>query len=114
MLRNVLPGAILLAMIVASFLGLFLAWTSRQEIVGVLSLRSSRKVIAHIGLFAVIARALLFIALWTRLVRYHFLLSQSANLELSLRHRLDYLELRYFCVKIQSFEAQPDSLAEKF
>jgi hypothetical protein len=84
MLRNFLPGAVLLAMIVASFLGLFLGWASRGEIVGVVPLSSSRKVVAHIGLFAVTAQALLFIALWTPLVRYRLLLSQSVNLELAL------------------------------
>ncbi|PYT28684.1 MAG: hypothetical protein DMG58_18010 [Acidobacteria bacterium] len=40
--------------------------------------------VAHIGLFAVTAQALLFIALWTPLVRYRLLLSQSVNLELAL------------------------------
>jgi len=80
-LRNFLPGAVLLAMIVASFVGLFLGWTSRGEIVGAVPLSSSRKVVSHIGLFAVTTQALLFIALWTPLVRCHVLLSQSVNLE---------------------------------
>jgi len=84
MLRNFLPGAVLLAMIVASFVGLFLGWTSRGEIVGAVSLSSSRKVVAQVGLFAVTAQALLFMPLWTPLVRYHLLLTQSAKLELAL------------------------------
>jgi len=84
MLRNFLRGAVLLSMIVTSFLGLFLGWASRGEIVGAVSPSSSRKVVAHIGLFAVTAQALLFIALWTPLVRYRLLLSQSVNLELAL------------------------------
>ena len=84
MLRNFLPGAVLLTMVVASFLGLFLGWASRGEIVGAVSLTSWRKLVAHIGLFAVTAQALLFIALWTPLVRYRVLLSQSVNLELAL------------------------------
>src|SRR5205814_7659352 len=61
-----------------------LGWDSRGEIVGAVSPSSSRKVVAHIGLFAVTAQALLFIALWTPLVRYRLLLSQSVNLELAL------------------------------
>ena len=48
------------------------------------------------------------------LVRYHFVLFQSANLELALGHRLDYVELHYYRARSPSFEAQPDSLAERF
>jgi hypothetical protein len=48
------------------------------------------------------------------LVRCHFLLSQSANLELALGHQLDYIELHYYRVRIPSFEAQPNSLVERF
>jgi hypothetical protein len=71
-------------MVVASFLGLFLGWASRGEIVGAVSPTSWRKLVAHIGLFAVTAQALLFIALWTPLVRYRLLLLHSVNLELAL------------------------------
>lgn len=84
MLRNFLPDAVLLAMIVASFLSLFLGWGSRWETLGSSSLPLWRKVIAHIGLFAVTTQALLFIALWTPLVRYRHFLLQSVNLELGL------------------------------
>jgi hypothetical protein len=84
MLRNFLPSAVLLAMIVASILGLFLGWASRSEGAGAVPFSSSRKAVARIGLFAITAQALLFIALWTPLVRYRFLLSQSVNLELAL------------------------------
>jgi len=81
MLRNFLPGAVLLAMIVASFLGIFLGWASRW---GTSSLPSWRKVLAYIGLFAVTTQAIIFITLWTPLVRYRLLLVQSVNLELAL------------------------------
>jgi hypothetical protein len=81
MLRNFLPTAVLLAMTIASFLGLFLGWASRRQIV---SLASWRKVTAYIGLSAVTSEALLFIALWTPLARYRLLLLQSVNLELAL------------------------------
>jgi hypothetical protein len=84
MLRNFLPGAVLLVMVVASFLGLFLGWASRWGILGSSSLPLWRKVVAHIGLFAVTTQAVLFIALWTPLVRYRLLLLQSVNLELAL------------------------------
>jgi hypothetical protein len=84
MLRNFLPGAVLLAMIVASFLGLFLGWTSRWGILGTSSLLLWRKVVAQIGLFAITTQAIIFIALWTPLVRYRLLLLQSVNLELAL------------------------------
>jgi hypothetical protein len=81
MLRNFLPSAILLAMMVASFLGLFLGWASRGRVV---LLPSWRRVLAHIGLLAVTVQALLFIALWTPLVRYRIFLFQSVNVELAL------------------------------
>jgi hypothetical protein len=81
MLRNFLPTAILLAMAVASFLGLLLGWTSRRKIE---SVASWRKITAYIGLSAVTLQALLFIALWTPLVRYRLLLLQSVNLEIVL------------------------------
>jgi hypothetical protein len=84
MLRNFLPGAILLAMMVASFLGIFLGWASIQGILRTSSLPWWRKVLACIGLFAVTTQAILFITLWTPLVQYRLLLWQSANLELAL------------------------------
>jgi hypothetical protein len=84
MLRNFLPGAVLLAMIVASFLGIFLGWASRWGVLGTSSLPSWRKVLAYIGLFAVTTQAILFVTLWTPLARYRLLLLQSVNLELAL------------------------------
>jgi hypothetical protein len=84
MLRNFLPAAVLLTMMVASFLGLFLGWASIRGILRTASLPSWRKVLAWIGLFAVTTQAVLFITLWTPLVRYRLLLCQSANLELAL------------------------------
>src|SRR5260370_39302806 len=71
-------------MIVHLFIGLCLCWASRGDIVSSVPLASSRKVVSHIVLFAITAQALLFIALWTPLVRYRLLLSQSVNLELAL------------------------------
>jgi hypothetical protein len=84
MFRNFLPGAILLAMIVASLLGLFLGWSSVGKIVRSVSLPSWRKVMAYIGLFAVTAQAFIFIALWTPLVRYDQILSHAVSVELVL------------------------------
>jgi hypothetical protein len=84
MLRNFLPGAVLIAMIIASFLGLFLGCASIRGFLGTSSVPSWRKVLACIGLFAVTTQATLFIALWTPLVRYRLLLWQSVNLEMVL------------------------------
>ena len=81
MLRNFLPGTILLAMIVAAFMGLFLGWGSGQQIAPA---APWRRVTAYVGLSAVTLEAFLFIALWTPLVRYRFFLLQSVNLELAL------------------------------
>jgi hypothetical protein len=81
MLRNFLPTAILLAMAVSSFVGLFLGWTSRWGIVFAAPIPPWRKAIAYIGLLADTAQAFLFLALWTPLVHYRLLLSQTINLE---------------------------------
>ena len=84
MLRNFLPLAVLIAMTVASFLGLFLGWTSKRETVRAASLPPWRKVVANIGLFAVTAEALLFISLWTPLTKYCLFMYQSVNMEVVL------------------------------
>src|SRR6267142_1895309 len=84
MLRNFLPSALLLGMAVASFVGLFLGWTSRRGIVSGVLLPPWRNAVAHIGLLAVTAQAFLFAALWTPLVHYRLLLSQAVNLEFAL------------------------------
>jgi hypothetical protein len=84
MLRDFLPTAILLAIMVASFLGLFLGWASIRRILGTSELPLWRKVLACIGLSAVTTQFILFNTLWTPLVRYRVLLWQAANLELAL------------------------------
>src|ERR1700693_1894054 len=70
MLRNFVPTAVLLSMVVVSFVGLFLGWISRPTIVHAVPLSSRRKIAARVGLIAVSIQAVLFIVLWTPLLRY--------------------------------------------
>jgi len=74
-------GAMLLAMIVGAFLGLFLGWTQWRGMVNSLPLPTWRLALARIGLFAVTVQTFLFVALWTPLVHYRILLQLSVPIE---------------------------------
>jgi|ERR1700690_317077 hypothetical protein len=81
MVWDFIVGAFLLVMVVGSFVGLFLGWTSNLGIVNGLPVTAWRLAAARIGLFAVSAQALFFIALWTPFVHHRILLWQCVPLE---------------------------------
>jgi hypothetical protein len=81
MVRDFILGAILLAMVVGAFLGLFLGWTQWRGAVNDSPLPPWRLAIARIGLLTITVQALLFISLWTPLVHYNALLRQCVPFE---------------------------------
>ena len=72
---------ILIAMLGAAFVGLFYAWSEWTKELRAAQSPSWRRATLNVGLLAVTCQAILFVALWTPLNRFHVLLPWCLRLE---------------------------------
>ena len=74
MAQDLFLGAVALAMFVSVFLGLVFGWSQWIGIIPIQPLSSWKLVVGRIGIVALTAQVLMFIALWTPLNHYRVLL----------------------------------------
>jgi len=77
-------SAVLLLMLIVSFVGLFLGWTSKPMTGTHFPPHAWRRSVARVGVTSVSAQAFLFVLLWTPLVRYQLFLRESVHVQVLL------------------------------